>query len=687
MIRSTLPRVLMGVLLFPAAALAAETAPLLRYVEGEVIVKFKRALGPTEMGAAARTGHAQASIARRMVDPATGRGDARVALSRFPRTTSVEAMIARLRAQPDVEYAEPNYVISLGQPKIGRHASDRSSVTRRVGVDANGRLVTRQVAASDMRSLAVTYPNDPSALDPIKGWGWLWVNADIVWPDAKAAEVAVVDTGVDAQHPELMGLVVNGFDFVNNDGIANDDNGHGTHVAGIIAAKSNNKTGMAGVSRARIYAIKVLAADGSGTYFDVAQGIRKAADRASVRIINVSLGGNDYSATLQAAVDYAVNAKGKLLVAAAGNESVANQPPVSAPFYPAAHSLDYPEKVLAVAASGLSVTGSLDGLDHFVENCRASYSNFGDYVNITAPGTDIYSTQPWKKDFYEHRYFGADSDLTGYEFYSGTSMAAPHVAAVAARVFGNNVKFTNLQVAHRLLVQGYSSSVGPTSNVDVDGDGTDEITECWESGFTPPTPLGMTPFLADVNAATALGRGPRHRPSHGRHHRPRLERRHRPAPEGHGDRGLRRPYRNCRLVVLRHHQRALERPGHGHPGPTLQDARAKGGLHLGNRRGLRRGRRAEAGHLPRLFRRRAQPPPGERAAPERELRVRHRLGHLGQRYLRGGHRARPVPVPAHSGGPSGRLRLHRRLRPLDRRLWRSGTDGLALDLPLGSLDA
>ena len=149
----------------------------------------------------------------------------------------------------------------------------------------------------------------------------------------------------------------------------------------------------------------------------------------------------------------------------------------------------------------------MDGLDHFVENCRASYSNFGDYVNITAPGTDIYSTQPWKKDFYEHRYFGADSDLTGYEFYSGTSMAAPHVAAVAARVFGNNVKFTNLQVAHRLLVQGYSSSVGPTSNVDVDGDGTDEITECWESGFTPPTPLGMTPFLADVNAATALGRG------------------------------------------------------------------------------------------------------------------------------------------------------------------------------------
>ena len=103
-----------------------------------------------------------------------------------------------------------------------------------------------------------------------------------------------------------------------------------------------------------------------------------------------------------------------------------------------------------MAASGLSVTGSQDGEDHFLEYCRADYSNYGDYVNITAPGTDIYSTQPWKKDFYNHRYYGADSDLTGYEFYSGTSMAAPHVAAVAARVFGQSLKMTNVQVARKL---------------------------------------------------------------------------------------------------------------------------------------------------------------------------------------------------------------------------------------------
>ena len=497
--RSRLYRALMGAFLFLSIALAAEAAPKPRYVEGEIIVKFRRALGPSQMGAAARSGHAEAAIARQMVDPETGLGDERIALARFPRTTSVEAMIARLRRQADVEYVEPNYVVSLGDPKLGVRASNRSNLTRRVGVDASGHLLTRQIPASDVQALAATYPNDPAALDPMKGWGWLWVNADIVWPDTRSAEVAVVDTGVDAQHPELQGLVTNGFDFINNDAIANDDNGHGTHVAGIIAARNNNKTGIAGVSRSRIYAVKVLAADGTGTYFDVAQGIRKAANRPSVKVINVSLGGPTFSTTLRDAVEYAVNAKGKLLVAAAGNDNSG-----TALSYPAAHSLDYPERVLAVGATGLRVTGSQDDQEHFIEYCRADYSNYGDYVNITAPGTDIYSTQPWKKDFYNHRYYGADSDLTGYEFYSGTSRAAPHVAAVAARVFGQNLKMTNVQVARKLLLQGYSSLVGVA--IDVDGDLIDEVAECWETGFTPLTPLGG-PFLADVNAASALGRG------------------------------------------------------------------------------------------------------------------------------------------------------------------------------------
>jgi subtilisin family serine protease len=482
-------------------AALAEAAPARRFVEGEVIVKFKQPVSPSRMGAAARAGHAGATIARQMIDPTTGAADGRVALSRFPKTTSIETMMARLRRQPDVAAVEPNYVVSLGDPKVRSLSTDRATVTRRVGVDAQGRLITRELPSSDIRSQVATYPSDPSQLTQ---WGWTWVSADIVWPDTKSAEVAVLDTGVDAQHPDLMGLVVNGFDYVNNDAVANDDNGHGTHVAGILSARNNNKTGIAGVSRSKIYAIKVLDAAGFGTYFDIAQALRKAANRPSVRVINVSLGGSAASFTLEDAVSYAVG-KGKLVVAAAGNDSVPGDPPTSTPFYPAAYSEVFPEQVMAVAASGLTVTGSQDGEPHFLEYCRADYSNFGDYVTITAPGTDIYSTQPWKKDFYNHRYFGADPNLTGYEFYSGTSMAAPHVSAVAARLFGNNPKLTAVDVSRRMLFQGYAAQVGDP--IDVDGDATFEVAECWETGFTPPTPVGVTPFLADVNAATALGRG------------------------------------------------------------------------------------------------------------------------------------------------------------------------------------
>jgi thermitase len=509
---STMRRALAGAVALAAAAIwagpdtvHAASRGRARYVEGEVIVKFKRGVYPSLMGAVAARGNAQASIAKRMVDPVTGRGNPSVALARFPKTLSVDEMVARYRALPEVAYAEPNYIATKAELR-GTH--DRSAepafVTRRTSLDGTRRVGTQRVSTADLRSLALTYPIDPQLYSQ---WGWTWVSADIVWPDTKAAMVAVVDTGVDAQHPDLMGQVINGFDFVNNDAIANDDDGHGTHVAGILAAKNNDKNGIAGVSRGKIYAVKVLDASGAGTYFDVALGIHKAADYAPVKVINVSLGGSGVSDTLQGAVEYATLVKGKLLVAAAGNDGVTTK------FYPAGYSnfagpsviglgaIDLSKKILSVGASGTFVTGSTDGLDYFVEYCRAPYSNYGDWVNITAPGTEIYSTTPYKKEFYGARYFG--DSLDGYNTYSGTSMAAPHVAAVAARVWGNNLTFTNVAVADRVLDRGFASQVGDP--IDVDEDLTPDLAECWESGNDP---VGIGPgFLVDVNAATALGRG------------------------------------------------------------------------------------------------------------------------------------------------------------------------------------
>jgi thermitase len=491
----------------PGAALAAgRTRP--RYVEGEVIVKFKGGVGPTLMGAVAARGHAEATIAKRLVDPETGLGEEGVALARFPKSVSVQDMVARYRALPEVAYAEPNYIASKADV---RPSDDRSVepafVKRRVGVDAKGLPRFKAISTAELRSMAATYPVDPSL---ISQWGWFYVGADIVWPDTKAAMVAVVDTGVDAQHPDLMGRVVNGFDFVNNDSVPNDDNGHGTHVAGIISAKNNDTNGIAGVSRGKVYAVKVLDATGLGTHFDVAQGIRKAANYTSVKVINVSLGGDQPSATLQGAVEYATVTKGKLIVAAAGNLGTTDR------FYPAAYSdflgqsalttgtVDLRGRILAVAASGVDVPASSTNGDTtvFVEFCRAPYSNYGDWVNITAPGTDIYSTTPYKKEFYGARYF--DDSLDGYNTYSGTSMASPHVAAVAARVWGTFTTLKNKEVFSRVTGRGLPALVG--QGIDVDGDNVDDLTECWESGFQPPNTLGPG-YLVETNVATTLGRG------------------------------------------------------------------------------------------------------------------------------------------------------------------------------------
>ncbi len=231
--------------------------------------------------------------------------------------------------------------------------------------------------------------------------------------------IAVIDTGVDLDHPDLKANLIAGYDYVDYDAVPEDGNGHGTNVAGIAAAALNG-IGVSGVApSAKILPVRVLNNEGSGSTSGVAAGVIYAADRAQV--LNLSLGGTGSSTTLQNAINYAANTKGRLVVAASGNCgdsyyyfngcSYMNQPS-----YPAAYS-----NVLAVAATTNADT-------------RASFSTQGSYVDVAAPGYQIYNT------------FMGNSYLAE----SGTSQAAPHVAGLAALIWSKYPSYTAAQVWNRI---------------------------------------------------------------------------------------------------------------------------------------------------------------------------------------------------------------------------------------------
>lgn len=224
-------------------------------------------------------------------------------------------------------------------------------------------------------------------------WGLPAVSAPQAWDITRGSSgvvVAVLDTGIDATHPDLARRVISGYDLVNRDADASDDNGHGTLVAGIVGADTDNALGVAGVDwAARLMPVKVLDASGSGYMSTVAEGIVWAADRGA-GIINMSLSGTTGTTTLKSACEYAY-AKGVALVGAAGNDGT------DLPRYPAAY-----DSVISV--------GSLSG------EVRSSYSSYGATLELMAPGGLIYTTQRGG----------------GYVRASGTSMAAPFVSGLAA---------------------------------------------------------------------------------------------------------------------------------------------------------------------------------------------------------------------------------------------------------------
>ena len=394
------------------------------YVAGEILVKFRpgaseagkadahRQGGGTLLSAIARTG-----IQGVAVPPGNER-----------------AAIARYQSNPNVLYAEPNFIRTI--PKLSDHAPGSEVVPGDYYFDEQWSLHNTgqmfQCIATILGDFCFYIGTADADIDAPEAWA-------ISTGPFREVKVAVIDSGIDYNHPDLAANYAGGADFIFGDGDPMDDHGHGTHVSGTIAALMENLTGTPGreegvvgvAPNARILMYKACSADGSCTDLAIQQGIAQAiADGA--KVINMSLGGAEFSQSLSDAVQDAWNA-GLVIVAAAGNAGT------TALSYPAAY-----DNVISV--------GAFDE-DHR----RASFSTYGNWVDISAPGSVIMSTYP------QSGCGGAagttPGDIGCYAWNSGTSMASPHVAGAAALVWSRGDVATNSQVVDILLNSADPSGV------------------------------------------------------------------------------------------------------------------------------------------------------------------------------------------------------------------------------------
>jgi len=379
-----------------------------RVVTGEIVVKFRPGTNANAKADAHR------AAGGRQLNEIARTGLQRVAV----QAGDESAAVARYRRNPNVLYAEPNYIRSIPEPIS--HTPGSEPVT-------GDHYFDEQWALHNTGQFFYCFPwLDGEDLCFYVGTP----DADLDAPEAWAISqgtgvlVAVIDTGIDYTHPDLATNYAGGYDFVSNDGDPLDDHGHGTHVSGTIAAAMNNLTGnpaaeegVAGVApNARILAYKVCGPDGSCSDFAVAQAIAQAVTDGA-KVINMSLGGPENSQAMYDAVQDAWGA-GLVIVAGAGNDGT------TAEFYPAAFN-----NVISV--------GAFDE-DHR----RASFSNYGSWVDISAPGNVIMSSYPMASCAAT----GAPGDTGCYTWLSGTSMATPHVSGAAALVWSRSDVTSNAQV-------------------------------------------------------------------------------------------------------------------------------------------------------------------------------------------------------------------------------------------------
>jgi len=297
----------------------------------------------------------------------------------------------------------------------------------------------------DSADQATVVPNDPHWT---QAWGPKLVNAPAAWNTSTGSSktiIAIVDTGVDPSQPDLRGRVLRGWDFVGNDAHANDDNGHGTAVAGVAAAGADNGVGIVGMCwKCEILPVKVLNAAGSGSHSNIAAGIVWATDH-NADVINLSLAGATESDVVAKAVAYARN-HGVVVVAAAGNEGSSQR------FYPA-------------ALPGVISVGATSGSDNLY-----SWSNHGSWVKVSAPGC---------------AYTGSTGPIR-WTWWCGTSFATPVIAGIAALIKSESPGLSRARIESIIL----HSTVNVRGVVDgrVDAARALRAASSANSGSPDPTP-------------------------------------------------------------------------------------------------------------------------------------------------------------------------------------------------------
>ena len=416
------------------AAAAQEAAPA---VAGEILVGFRPGTMAAQVAAIAAA-HG-ATVKQRI-------GGQDYLLGVAPGAAGTVS--AALRRAPAVQHAEPNFVV------VGENAPNDPAY---------------QICPPDGD------PNDPAYQDcPYTVWAPHWINAEPAWAITTGSPnviVAVLDSGISYSHPEFDGRVLQGWDFYNLDNAAGgnyaqDDFGHGTHVSGIIGAAINNNLGMVGIApNVKIMPVKVLSATGSGDAGKVASGIYYAVDNGA-KIINLSLGSTASSTTMLNALRYAVQNNVLLTCAAGNNGSNVN-------FYPAA----YPEC--------FGVSGTME------EDAWYTLSNWGAWVDISAPASSIYSTL-W-----------TSSNANTFLWKDGTSQATPHVAGLAALLLSVN---PNLKPGDlRAIIQQSAVDLGAAGWDDHFGAGRINVGAAvtLAQGWTPYTPTpGATATPAPTQTST-----------------------------------------------------------------------------------------------------------------------------------------------------------------------------------------